>query len=406
MQKPRKIVIVSQHYAPDPSTTASYMTAIAAGLTSIAEVLVISGTRNSSSWSFGIQQPTVVEIISRTPPKNALAKRALAMLVFSIRTFFATLLRTRKHDLVFCVTTPFTLPYAVTLAAKLRSAATVLLIYDLYPEALEMTGLVKRDSLLSKIVRVANGLLLRSLDSIITIGRDVEPLLLRYHGVSSKKIEFIPNWALLPLGYRPVTFENPFRASHGNKLVIGLSGNLGFTHSATTVFEAAQLLQDNPNIQFMLSGWGPGWQQLNKLQTVNKLGNVTLVDPVPEAALEDFLAAADVWVIPYRRNVAGVSVPSRLYNLLAIGRSVIVAAESTSEAAMIVREEDLGWVVPPEAPQELAAAIQSAAADRVATTQKGERSAIAARRYTHDYAVERYRQVVSNTISRHIGHEI
>ena len=37
--------------------------------------------------------------------------------------------------------------------------------------------------------------------------------------------------------------------------------------------------------------------------------------------------AADVWVIPYRRNVAGVSVPSRIYNLLAVGRPVIVTAD-------------------------------------------------------------------------------
>lgn len=369
---------------------------------SIAEVLVISGTKNSSSQSVGIHQPTVVEIVSRTPPRNALVKRALAMLMFSIRTFFATLMHTKEHDLVFCVTTPFTLPYAVTLAAKLRGAATILLIYDLYPEALEMTGLVKRGSLLSKIVRLANGLLFRALDNIITIGRDVEPLLLRYRGVNSKKIAFIPNWALLPIAYRPVTSENPFRASHGSKLIVGLSGNLGFTHSATTVFEAAQILQDNPNIQFILSGWGPGWRQLNELQAVSKLRNVTLLAPVPQAALEDFLAAADVWVIPYRRNVAGVSVPSRLYNLLAIGRPVIVAAESTSEAAMIVQEEGLGWVISPEAPQELVTAIRSAAADRAATAQKGQRSAIAARRYTHDHAIGRYRQVISDTVNRHI----
>jgi hypothetical protein len=42
-------------------------------------------------------------------------------------------MRATHNDAVFCVTTPFTLPYAVVLAAKLRGAATVLLIYDLPP---------------------------------------------------------------------------------------------------------------------------------------------------------------------------------------------------------------------------------------------------------------------------------
>lgn len=268
-----------------------------------------------------------------------------------------------------------------------------------------MTGLVKQRSLLSRIIRIANGVLFRRLDTIITIGRDVEPLLLRYHGVDSTRIEFISNWTFLPISYRPVSPLNPFRAPHGDKLIIGLSGNLGFTHSARTVFEAARLLQDDPDIQFMLSGWGPGWEQLNELQSVNQLCNITLVHPVPQAALEDFLAAADIWVIPYRRNVTGVSVPSRLYNLLAIGRPVIVTAEPTSEAAMVVQEEDLGWVVTPEAPQELAMTIRSAAANRIDTMQKGQRSAAAAHRFTHDFAIERYRRIVGDTICRHVGSE-
>lgn len=403
MQKSRKIVIVSQHYAPDRSTTASYITAIAVGLMSIAEVTVISGTRNSSPQAAG--QPRVVEIANWTPPKRALVQRALAMSLFSIRTFFATLVRTKKHDLVFSVTTPFTLPYAVTLAAKLRGAATILLVYDLYPEALEMTGLVKPGSLPSKIIRLANGFLFRALDTIITIGRDVEPLLRRYRGVGSEKIKFIPNWAFLPIGYRQVAPQNPFRAPHCDKLIVGLSGNLGFTHDTRTVFEAAQILRDEPGIQFMLSGWGPGWQELNELQAVHQLNNVTVLEPVPESSLEDFLAAADVWIIPYRRNVAGVSIPSRLYNLLAIGRSVIVAAEPESEAAMVVQDDNLGWVVAPEAPEELAAAIRSAAADRSDTAMKGQRSAAAALRYTYDNAMVLYRQVVSSTISGHLQSE-
>ena len=52
--------------------------------------------------------------------------------------------------------------------------------------------------------------------------------------------------------------------------------------------------------------------------------------------LEAFLSAADVWLIPYRRNVAGVSVPSRFYNLLAVGRPVILVSEADAEAALTV----------------------------------------------------------------------
>jgi colanic acid biosynthesis glycosyl transferase WcaI len=395
MQKPGKILVASQYYLPDASTTAVYMAAIAEGLAVDNQVVVLSGSPNFGARAATDRtNPTVIEIRSRTPRKDALVQRAIAVSLLALRMFFSTLVQARRNDIVFCVTTPFTLPYAVILAAKLRGAATVLLIYDLYPEALERTELIRPGSLTARLIRLANTVLFNSLDAIITIGRDVGPLLLAYKGVTPDKINFIPNWTLLPVGYREPTPDNRFRAGRDSQLIVGLSGNLGFTHSPRTVFEAARLLQEDKDIHLILSGWGIGWRQLFDLQAADKLENVTLLDPVPVAELVEFLSSADVWIIPYRKNIAGVSVPSRLYNLLAVGRAVIVAAESYSEAALIVSEENIGWVVPPEDPRQLADAIRLAASDPAATMQKGRRAAEAAKAYSPDVAIARYREVL------------
>ena len=48
MQKSGKVVVVSQHYPPDPSTTAAIMAAISDRVAREAEVLVLSGTVNSA----------------------------------------------------------------------------------------------------------------------------------------------------------------------------------------------------------------------------------------------------------------------------------------------------------------------------------------------------------------------
>lgn len=395
MQKLGKVLIVSQHYVPDSSTTAAYIAAIAEGLAIDNQVVVLSGSPNSGSDASEDQtKPTVIEIQNWIPRKDALIRRAIAISFLALRMFFSILVQATRNDIVFCVTTPFTLPYAVMIAARLRGAATALLIYDLYPEALERADLIKARSLTARVMRLANAVMFRSLDAIITIGRDVEALLLAYKGVTQKKINFIPNWALLPVGYREVTPDNRFRAGLHSQLVVGLSGNLGFTHSPSTVFEAARLLKEDKDIHLILSGWGVGWKQLCDLQAAYKLDNITLSDPVPEAALVEFLSSADVWIIPYRRNIAGVSVPSRLYNLLAVGRAIIVAAEPHSEAALVVDEEAIGWVVPPEDPRQLANAIRVAASDRTATFQKGRRAAEAAEKYSQDAALARYREVI------------
>jgi colanic acid biosynthesis glycosyl transferase WcaI len=395
MENATKLILATQFYPPDTSTTAVYLGKIAEGLAAENDVVVIAATPDASArGKTAGSNPTVIELQSRNPDKSALVQRAIGMCALAVRMFFSVIRRAGPNDVVFCVTTPFTLPYGVVLAAKLRGAAALLLIYDLYPEALEAAGFVKPTSIASRLLRFANGLLFRHLDSIVVIGRDVPPLLARYQGVAPGKIELIPNWVLLPIAYRSIDSRNRFRAPLDSKFVVGLSGNLGFTHAPATVFEAARLLQAEKDIHFILSGWGVGWKELNELAARETLGNVTILNPVPQEELVEFLSAADEWVIPYRRNVAGVSIPSRLYNLLAVGRPVIVAAEAHSEAAIELGEEAIGWVVPPEDPEQLARAIREAASDRSATTQKGRRAAVVAEKYGEEAALGRYRAVV------------
>ena len=399
-----KVLVATQGFPPDESTTSVYLATIAEAFATDNDVLVISATRNSSRYNADIPgRPEIIELRNGDPDKSALAKRTIAICALAARMFVSVLKRARSSDIVFCVTSPFTLPYAVILAAKLRGAATVLLIHDLYPEALEAAGFIKSASLTASLLRFANRLMFTALDNIIVIGRDVIPLLTRYPGVTASKIHFIPNWTLLPIGYRDFTPHNRFRASLNSKFIVGLSGNLGFTHSPSTVFEAARLLKGEQGIHFILSGWGVGWKELNDLIRAEPLENVSMLDPVPQNELLEFLSAADVWVIPYRRNTAGVSIPSRLYNLLAVGRPIIVGTEPHSEAAIEFAQEAIGWIVPPEDPVELARAIRVAANDRSATICKGQQAAVVALKYSQEAAMLRYREIIGKLKTRKNG---
>src|SRR6266446_6049409 len=299
MQKPGKIVIASQHYPPDQSTTAAIMAAIAGHLAVDAPVLVLSGTPASGSHEpVSSGEPTVVEIKNRMPGKSALIRRAIAEILFVLRTFLTLLMKLQRGDVALTVTAPFTLPYAVVAAAKLKRARSALIMHDLFPDVLVMAGLLKPESIVAKAIRAANALMFRALDAVVTIGRDTEQLLLRYRGVTREKIWFIPNWATLAPAVRSIQPDNRYRRLH-----------------------AARFEDEN---------------------------------------LEAFLLAANVWLIPYRKNVAGVSVPSRFYNLLAVGRPVIIISEPDAEAALTVKEHRLGWVVAPGRSDELAKAIRLA----------------------------------------------
>ena len=326
------------------------------------------------------------------PGKARLLKRAMAELLFTARTFVAMLTKLRRGDVTVTVPAPFMLPYAFAAAAKLKGARSVLIMHDLYPDVLVMAGMLKPQSLPAKAMHALNGPMFRALDAVVIIGRDTEKLLLRYPGMTSRKMRFIPNWPTLAPGVRPIAPDNPYRRPLSARYVVGLSGNLGFTHDPVIVFEAARCLRDNKDIHFLLSGWGVGFEQLKNMQAEAALPNVTLVGRVEDDQLETFLSAANVWIIPYRKNVAGVSVPSRFYNLLAIGRPVILVSESDAEAALTVTEHDVGWVVTPGDSGELADTISRAAAS-VDPQQAGRASEIS-KRYAFETAMAQYCELI------------
>jgi glycosyltransferase involved in cell wall biosynthesis len=395
MQGSAKVVVVSQHYPPDPSTTAAIMAAIANHLALSAEVLVLSGTPGSAA-SPPAARPAIVEIRNRMTAKSALFRRATAELLFTARTFLALLSKLRRGDVALTVTAPFMLPYAVAAAARLMRARSVLIMHDLFPDVLVMTGLLRAASFPARAMRALNALMFRALTAVVIIGRDTEKLLVRHGGMTPDKIHFIPNWATLEPGVRPITDDNRFRAGLAARFVVGLSGNLGFTHDPLVVFEAARLLQDRSDIRFLLSGWGIGFDRLGQMQAETRLANVTLVDRVADAELEALLSAADVWLIPYRKDVAGVSVPSRFYNLLAVGRPVILLSEPDAEAALTVAENNLGWVVTPGSPQQLADAIRQAAVR--SDTSMAERAVAVANNYSPGRALTSYAELIERLL--------
>ncbi|QPF93943.1 glycosyltransferase family 4 protein [Bradyrhizobium commune] len=356
-----KIVVASQHYPPDPSTTAAIMAEIACRLAAEHEVVVLSGSPGAlPAAQIGPDKPRVIAVKNRMPGKAALVRRATTELLFALRIFFALMRQLRRGDVVLTVTAPFMLPYMVAAAAWLKRARSALILHDLFPDVLVVSGLLKPGSIVARAMRAANALMFRALTAVITIGRDAEAPLLSYSGMTRNKIRFIPNWATLVPAMRPATPDNPFREGLAARYIVGLSGNLGFTHDPEIVFEAARLLKDEPDIHFLLSGWGIGFERLKQLQADANLSNVSFVARVEDAELEAFLASANLWIIPYRKDVAGVSVPSRFYNLLAVGRPVVLVSEPEAEAALTVVENGLGWVVTPGRADQLADAIRKA----------------------------------------------
>ncbi len=83
-------------------------------------------------------------------------------------------------------------------------------------------------------------------------------------------------------------------------------------------------------------------------------GRVRTFGLQPFASVPEFLAAADVVVIPQRRTAATVGqMPAKLFDAMAMAKAVVATAVCDIPSVL----EDCGWVVEPDSPEQLAGAI-------------------------------------------------
>ena len=70
--------------------------------------------------------------------------------------------------------------------------------------------------------------------------------------------------------------------------------------------------------------------------------------------------------------MAGLSVPSKLYGILAVGRPVIYIGPEESEVALVIRESKCGYVIRPGDVQGAIKALLACYHDRVPLKQRGQ----------------------------------
>ena len=125
--------------------------------------------------------------------------------------------------------------------------------------------------------------------------------------------------------------------------------------------------------------------------------SATLLAPLPRTEQEVFLNACDIGLVPLVENMLGVAMPSRTYNLLAAGKPILALTDENSEVSRVIHEENVGWNVPPLAPEKLLAAIETIYESREQLPAMGMRARRAAEeKYSVDVAVAKYRQLILN----------
>ncbi len=382
-----RLWVISELYYPEDTSTGYYLTKIAEGLAerSSQPVHVLCGrpayaargrTTSKTEMHNGVQ---IRRCAGTTWNKDCVMLRIVNLITLCISMFFQALWRIRKGERVLVVTNPPLLPFVISWACRIKRAKCVLLIHDVYPDVAVAAGLLKQSSWVTRFSRWAVRRLYRSMDQIVVLGRDMKTLVAQQIPDRENRITIIPNWADTDL-IKPRFGQNRILRDLGltGKFVLQYSGNMGRSHNLEAIVQCAEGLKHRQDIHFLIVGGGAKKTWLEKTITERKLTNITLAKRYPREDLAELLTAGDAALIAFVPGMAGVSVPSRLYNILAAGKPVIALTDFHSELAQVIFEEQVGWVISPKDPATFQSVILEAASQSELLKDMGHRARAAA----------------------------
>ncbi|MBV9331088.1 MAG: glycosyltransferase [Alphaproteobacteria bacterium] len=290
----------------------------------------------------------VSRLKSFVPAKRSAIHRVAAELSF----FFlgcATLLlgRVRRSPLVLALC-PSILTVALARLARTPRGRTVALVHDIQSGLARGLGFV-RSPLLHRLMQSCERTVLNSTDLVLVLTETMRDELLRI-GVRSP-IEVAPIW----VDTREIT-PLPSRTDRRTRLLY--SGNLGRKQGLEQIVALAQeLARTRPEVDIVFRGEGGERASLQNRVSELELGNVHFDSLLPLNRLSDGLADGDVHLVPQEPAAADFAIPSKIYSIMAAGRTFVATANIGSPLWKLARESRAFLTVPANDHVQLARAV-------------------------------------------------
>ena len=376
----RPLVVLCPHFDPDTAPTGVVMTRIVEELVALGHTVHVVTSlpwyrshQIEPGWtgSFVRSETTAWGSITRVHPfpgrdKSNLARRALGFAAYSLLAGVQCLRVGgwfRRSGAVIAMSPPLTLGLTGWVASRLRRCPMVFNIQDVFPDAAVETGAISNRTIIaaaSWLERVSY----RAADAVSVLSDDlrdnvVAKLTPARGDRTADTVHVIPNFvdtdAIVP-GDR----DTPYRAELGlgDGPVVLYAGNVGFSQSLDLVLAAARAL---PEVTFLINGNGAARPSLEA--DAAGIPNVRFADYIEPSRLSELLATGDVHVVPLRRGLGRVSVPSKTYSIMAAGRPVVAAIDPDTAVPRILADSGGGVAVPPDDAPAFIDAIRSMVGD-------------------------------------------
>jgi len=379
-----RLIVLCPHFEPDMAPTGVVMTRIVHELAARGhELHVVTSLpwyrkhQVETGWAGALWrvEKTNWGSISRVQPfagqtKSNLLRRAIGFILFSyfvgVRALFAGRFW-RRVDGVLAMSPPLTLGLIGWHTKLFRGGKLVFNIQDVFPDAAVETGAISNQRVIAAASWLERISYQRS-DSVVLLSDDLannvqRKLDQKFH----KRIKVIPNFVDTQ-AIVPTSRLTNYRRELGidESLVVMYAGNVGFSQSLELMIEAARML---PDVVFVINGEGAARKSLEA--KAQNLKNVKFGDYQDASRLSEVLATGDLHVVPLRRGLGSVSVPSKTYSILAAGRPICASIDSDTEVPRILAAANAGVCVEPDNQEAFVSAITAMISDRKSLEELG-----------------------------------
>lgn len=334
-----------------------------------------------------------------------------SMLVFPFRAiahgFF------RRPSVMVATTNPFYLPLVLIATRPLHRVPVVALVYDVYPDALEVSGVATPAGLLARIAAGANRFWLSRAEAVVFIGPQMAEHIRLCYG-SPPCSEVIETGASVSefdtVCAHTADAEGELTHWCRGKIVVSYVGNLGQMHDWETVCRAVPRVLADPalaRLSFVVAASGAGAEYLARRWSGLAPDRVRFEPPLADPAWARLLLSSSIALVTLKEAASKTSIPSKTFSAMAAGNAVVAVAPASSDLAAVVARERCGVVVSPGDVEGLVRTLRDLALDPEALRLARDRGrgAVAAR---YDIAVlaSRWLAVLTAAAVKPRGHRL
>ncbi|EPB9413393.1 glycosyltransferase family 4 protein [Clostridium perfringens] len=343
-----KVVLVSEFFYPYKTSTQKILTELAEDFVEYGlevDVLTTKNAYREEKQDLGKYEIyrgiNIKRVFSTEGNRDSKIGRLLNYITFTTSVFFNLLFK-KNYDKILFVSNPPLVPFIGYLIKKLRGKNYIYLVHDIYPDVAEKLGVIKKGSIISKVMNYMNKKIYTNAERIIALGKDMKRVIAD-KGVDEEKIEIVTNWADSRVNYEKEV-DKDFYKKYGleNKFNILYTGNISKVHAIDTIVEVAKILKNEEDIMFTFVGDGNRKQDLIEIKEKEELRNIQLENYMFGEEYNNLLNCANLFITTLQQGIEGLGVPSKTYTYMSVAKPLIAIMSENSEIGSMVNQYNLG----------------------------------------------------------------